>query len=98
MPERNKSRDVGVLRGVARALTESNHSSIVSAYLVRLTSREHRIVTLIGEGRTDREIAKRLWLALGTVQSDVRSIIQKLVLHTLSGASALSIVGDAPGA
>jgi DNA-binding CsgD family transcriptional regulator len=105
-PQGNKNTHARVIRALRRALLvshrsflmESDHSSNLLAHLVRLTTREHRIVALISEGRTDTEIARRLWIALATVQGDVRSIIQKLILHTLSGASALPMVGDFPGA
>jgi len=48
--------------------------------LAELTPREHEILTLMAEGRTDRGIREALWLSQKTVESHVRSIFRKLDL------------------
>jgi DNA-binding NarL/FixJ family response regulator len=49
---------------------------------VRITSREREVVSLIAEGLSNKEIAKRLHLATDTVKSHVHNILEKLALHT----------------
>lgn len=46
--------------------------------LDRLTTREREVLTLMAEGRTNRGIAKRLWLTDRTVETHVSSIMNKL--------------------
>ena len=49
---------------------------------VRMTRREREVVGLIGEGLSNKEIAKRLNIATHTVKSHVRNVMEKLTLHT----------------
>jgi DNA-binding NarL/FixJ family response regulator len=46
--------------------------------LSALTPREREVLSLMAEGRTNRGIARRLWLTDRTVETHVRSIITKL--------------------
>jgi DNA-binding NarL/FixJ family response regulator len=48
----------------------------------RMTRREREVVGLIGEGMSNKEIAKRLNIATHTVKSHVRNVMEKLALHT----------------
>ena len=48
--------------------------------LDRLTSREHEVLALMAEGRTNGGIARRLWLTERTVETHVSSILAKLGL------------------
>jgi len=45
-----------------------------------LTPREREVLALMAEGRSNVGIARRLWLAEGTVEKHVRSILAKLQL------------------
>ncbi|WP_229715511.1 response regulator [Mangrovihabitans endophyticus] len=68
--------------------------SVVDPYLVRelvdarrrhdplapLSDREREVLALMAEGRSNAGIARRLWLAEGTVEKHVRSILAKLEL------------------
>ena len=45
-----------------------------------LTSREHEVLGLMAEGRTNGGIARRLWVTEGTVEKHVHSIFVKLRL------------------
>ena len=45
---------------------------------VELTKRETAIVQLVGEGRTNQEIANTLYLSVGTVKNYISTILQKL--------------------
>jgi DNA-binding NarL/FixJ family response regulator len=49
---------------------------------VRMTRREREVIGLIGEGLSNKEIAKRLNIATHTVKSHVRNVMEKLALHT----------------
>ncbi|ORX03911.1 LuxR family transcriptional regulator [Mycobacterium triplex] len=46
-----------------------------------LSSREKEVLALMAEGRSNAGIARRMWLAEGTVEKHVRSILTKLGLH-----------------
>ena len=48
--------------------------------LADLTPREREVLALMAEGRSNAGIARRLWVAPGTVEKHVRSILAKLVL------------------
>jgi DNA-binding NarL/FixJ family response regulator len=49
---------------------------------VRLTQREHEVVGLLGEGLSNKEIARRLNIAVHTVKSHVHNVLEKLSLHS----------------
>jgi DNA-binding NarL/FixJ family response regulator len=48
--------------------------------LASLTPREREVLALMAEGRTNRGIARRLWLTERTIETHVSSIIAKLRL------------------
>lgn len=50
--------------------------------LERLTTREREILQLLGEGRSNKEVANFLQLSLHTVETHRSNIMQKLDLHT----------------
>jgi DNA-binding NarL/FixJ family response regulator len=52
------------------------------ANAVRMTKREREIISLIGEGHSNKEIAQRLNVATYTVKSHVHNILEKLALHS----------------
>ena len=52
--------------------------------LDELTAREHEVLSLMAEGRTNAGIAKRLWLTEKTVETHVRTILMKLGLQVSS--------------
>ena len=49
--------------------------------LAVLSAREREVLALMAEGRSNTGIAHRLWVADGTVEKHVRSILTKLNLH-----------------
>ncbi len=57
---------------------------------VRMTRREREVIGLIGEGLSNKEIAKRLNIAAHTVKSHVRNVMEKLALHTRLQIAAYS--------
>jgi DNA-binding NarL/FixJ family response regulator len=48
--------------------------------LAALSTREREVLALMAEGRSNAGIAHRIWIAEGTVEKHVRSIMQKLNL------------------
>jgi DNA-binding CsgD family transcriptional regulator len=57
--------------------------------LPRLTAREREILDLVAEGRTNAEIAERLWVSTGTVRRHLENIYAKLGVHTRTAAVAV---------
>ncbi|HEX7573793.1 MAG TPA: response regulator transcription factor [Bacteroidota bacterium] len=49
---------------------------------VRMTKREREIISLIAEGFSNKDIARRLNIATYTVKSHVHNILEKLALHS----------------
>jgi DNA-binding NarL/FixJ family response regulator len=49
--------------------------------LAELTERELEVLTLVGRGRTNAEIAAELYISLATVKSHIRSVLAKLRLR-----------------
>jgi serine/threonine-protein kinase PknK len=48
--------------------------------LQELTKREHEVLALMAEGRSNAGIAHRLWITEGTVEKHVRSILARMQL------------------
>jgi DNA-binding NarL/FixJ family response regulator len=48
--------------------------------LAALSDREREVLSLVAEGRSNAGVARRLWVAEGTVEKHVRSILTKLDL------------------
>jgi DNA-binding NarL/FixJ family response regulator len=53
-----------------------------------LTAREREILDLVAEGRTNAQIAERLWLSPGTVRKHLDNVYAKLGVHTRTAAAA----------
>ena len=49
---------------------------------VKLTKREQEVICLLAEGKSITQISPKLKIAVFTVKSHVRSILDKLALHT----------------
>jgi DNA-binding NarL/FixJ family response regulator len=59
--------------------------------LSTLSTQEKRILALIGEGLTNRQIAERMFLAEKTVKNYVSSLLAKLGMHHRTQAAVLSV-------
>jgi DNA-binding NarL/FixJ family response regulator len=57
-------------------------------WMPRLTARQREILDLVAEGRTNAEIAERLWVSLGTVRKHLDNVYAKLGVHTRTAAAA----------
>lgn len=56
-----------------------------------LTQQEKHVLLLVSEGKTNREIAKALFLGEGTVRNYVSSILSKLVVSNRAEAAAYAV-------
>ncbi len=56
----------------------------------RLTARERQVVDLLAEGLSNKEIAKRMHIAVHTVKSHVHNVLEKLALHSRLEVAAFS--------
>jgi len=65
------SRGVDLSRGSGRVELKPGTS-------LELTSREREILTLIGQGLSNRQIAERLFIEVGTVKNHVHRILHEL--------------------
>jgi DNA-binding NarL/FixJ family response regulator len=61
-----------------------------------LTVREREIVTLIGEGYSNRELAVQLFISEGTVKNHVSNIMQKLHMRERTHIAIYAITGQRP--
>jgi DNA-binding CsgD family transcriptional regulator len=61
----------------------------VSAANSRLTPREHEILELVAEGRTNAEVARLLWISPATVRKHLENTYEKLEVHTRTAAIAV---------
>jgi DNA-binding NarL/FixJ family response regulator len=77
--------DPGVAEGVLARMREGGQPDPM---LARLSAQERRILCLIAEGRTNREIADDLFLAEKTVRNYVSNLLAKLKMHRRSEAAA----------
>jgi len=65
---------------VEHAIQEGTVDRVIAA--VKLTKREQEVVLLLGEGKSITEISHKLKIAVFTVKSHIRNILDKLALHT----------------
>lgn len=65
---------------VEHALQGGQMGKLISA--VKMTRREQDVIGLIAGGRSNKEIADELNIAVYTVKSHVHNILEKLALHT----------------
>jgi DNA-binding CsgD family transcriptional regulator len=70
--------------------TGIRRASLRAASSHGLTAREREVLALVGSGGTSAEIARRLGLTVGTVDSEVRSAMTKLNASTRIQAALLS--------
>jgi DNA-binding NarL/FixJ family response regulator len=62
-----------------------------AAAFAELTDQELRVLAQVSEGKTNREIAKALYLGEGTVRNYVSSILSKLSLTNRAEAAAYAV-------
>ncbi len=75
-----------VFQEVRRAVKEEEASAFAN-----LSTQEKHVLLLVAEGRTNREIAKELYLGEGTVRNYVSSILCKLGVSNRAEAAAYAV-------
>ena len=75
-----------VIQEVRRAVTEEEASAFA-----HLSQQEKHVLLLVSEGKTNREIAKNLFLGEGTVRNYVSSILSKLGVNNRAEAAAYAV-------
>lgn len=75
-----------VIQEVRRAVKEEEASAFVN-----LSQQEKHVLIAVSEGRTNREIAKSLYLGEGTVRNYVSSILSKLGVSNRAEAAAYAV-------
>ena len=87
--------DPGVTQKVMERLRTANERK-ASDPLDALNDQEHKIIELIAEGKTNKEIAAEVFLSDKTVKNYVSSILTKLNLRRRSEAAAFIARRDPP--
>jgi two-component system, NarL family, response regulator DevR len=82
--------DPSLTRNVLARLREAARKEAFSAFN-ELTEQELRVLSLIAEGRTNREIAEALFLGEGTVRNYVSNILAKLAVSNRAEAAAYAV-------
>ncbi len=82
--------DPQVTQQVLRRLREASWQERAAAF-ADLTEQELRVLSLVAEGRTNREIARMLYLGEGTVRNYVSNILSKLNLTNRAEAAAYAV-------
>ena len=80
----------------ARVLDRLRNGPRVDPELEALSAQEQRILELIGEGLTNREIAERMYLAEKTVKNYVSSMLAKLGLTSRTQAAIFATKHPSP--
>jgi DNA-binding NarL/FixJ family response regulator len=75
-----------VFQEVRRAVKEEEASAFA-----HLSQQEKHVLLLVSEGKTNREIAKTLFLGEGTVRNYVSSILSKLGVNNRAEAAAYAV-------
>ena len=66
--------------------------------LSALTEREHQVLSLLTDGRSQKQVATELGISVKTVGSHVQNLLSKLGLHTRVEAVALAVRAGETGA
>ncbi|MFJ8011765.1 response regulator [Streptomyces sp. NPDC096339] len=56
---------------------EAEASALADERIARLTAREREVLTMLGGGLSNQDIAERLGIGIGTVKTHVRAILEK---------------------
>ncbi len=61
---------------------------------VKMTKREREVIVLLGEGRSNKDIAQKIHISTYTVKSHIHNIMEKLALHTRLEIANYSYSGE----
>lgn len=79
---------------IAREAVERDAPALLES--VKMTPREREVVNLIAEGLSNKQIAARLHIAVHTVKSHVRNVMEKLTLHSRLQIAAYAHAREVP--
>jgi DNA-binding NarL/FixJ family response regulator len=79
----------GVAAGLLRRLAVLTNGPAAATTPGRLTAREQQVLSLLGEGLSNKEIAHRLCIELPTVKNHVHHVLEKLQVRRRTEAVAL---------
>lgn len=82
--------DPAVTQRIFQEVRKAAREEEASAFST-LTAQERHVLLLVSEGRTNREIAKYLFLGEGTVRNYVSSILSKLGVSNRAEAAAFAV-------
>ncbi|MCC7117599.1 MAG: response regulator transcription factor [Anaerolineales bacterium] len=82
--------DPAVTQRVFQEMRRAGKSQEASAF-ANLSQQEKHVLLLVSEGKTNREIAKSLYLGEGTVRNYVSSILSKLNVNNRAEAAAYAV-------
>ena len=74
----------GLMERMLNGMVSSQSDRDEHLELVELTPREIEVMNLVGKGCTNKEIAKELYIAEGTVKTHVTNILNRLCLNNRS--------------
>ena len=74
-----------------QTVEEARAAAAISSELDVLTAREREVVELLAQGMTNKEIAAELFITTNTVKRHLKSIFEKLDVHTRSAAAAKAV-------
>jgi DNA-binding NarL/FixJ family response regulator len=80
------------LRTVREAMEAVSSDHVLDA----LTPREMEVLTLLAQGMTNKGIAEALVISVNTVKRHLRSIYDKLDVHSRAAATAIAVGGGLP--
>lgn len=82
--------DTSLTQKVFEKVRQADEKEKASAF-VNLSQQEKHVLLLVSEGKTNREIAKSLFLGEGTVRNYVSSILNKLEVSNRAEAAAYAV-------
>jgi DNA-binding NarL/FixJ family response regulator len=78
-------------RAFLQTVEEAREAVAATSELDVLTAREREVVELLAQGMTNKEIAAELFITTNTVKRHLKSIFEKLDVHTRSAAAAKAV-------
>lgn len=78
-------------RAFLQAVAEARAAQAAGAPLASLTEREREVLALLAQGMANKEIARTLVITINTVKRHLKSIFEKLDVHTRAAAAAKAV-------
>ena len=79
-----------------RTVDEARDAAKAGEVLAHLTRREREVLELVAQGLSNKEIASTLVITTNTVKRHLKSIFEKLGVHTRAAAAAKAISASIP--